>query len=245
MQIRPYLKLLKLNEFSLRSQCCPLCGFQLLLRLSKTEHAVRCAGCRAGPAHMSLGAVLKQYCADLEGARVWEMSSRGPVHRFLSRSGAALTVSEYFDDVEPGAYRDEVQCQNVEKLSYATASFDLATSTEVFEHVSDDLAGFKEVLRVLKPGGLTVFTVPIVLSEATRERARIINGELIHLLPPEYHDDHLRGSGHVLCFRTYGYDIVERLRDAGFSDVAINTDWLDKYFSFGRAVIVAKKPMQV
>jgi ubiquinone/menaquinone biosynthesis C-methylase UbiE len=32
----------------------------------------------------------------------------------------------------------------VQRLSFADASFDLCTSTEVFEHVPDDRAGLRE-----------------------------------------------------------------------------------------------------
>ena len=42
---------------------------------------------------------------------------------------------------------------------YGDASFDLCTSTEVFEHMPDDLNGFSEIRRVLRPGGRFVFTV--------------------------------------------------------------------------------------
>jgi SAM-dependent methyltransferase len=106
----------------------------------------------------------------------------------------------------------------VQRLSFGDGSFDVCTNTEVFEHVPDDLQGYREIRRVLAPGGVLLFTVPLHDAERTVERARLENGVLIHLLPPEYHEDNIRGRNKVLVYRDYGRDIVERLRTAGFSD---------------------------
>jgi SAM-dependent methyltransferase len=43
---------------------------------------------------------------------------------------------------------------------YATSSFDGVILSEVLEHIDDDVRGLREVLRVLKPGGVTAITVP-------------------------------------------------------------------------------------
>ncbi|HIA01233.1 MAG TPA: class I SAM-dependent methyltransferase [Myxococcales bacterium] len=120
------------------------------------------------------------------------MSSRGALYRFLRRRVADLTCSEYFDQVSPGQYVDGIQCQDVEQLSYPDDSFNLCTSTEVFEHVADDSKGFAEVARVLRRGGLFVFTVPMTGSEQTVERAERTADGVRHLLEPEYHGDRLR-----------------------------------------------------
>jgi hypothetical protein len=63
----------------------------------------------------------------------------------------------------------------------------------------------------------------------------------VHLEPPEYHDDHLRGRGRVLCFRTYGQDIARRLVDAGFASATVDRSAVGRFMGFGRAVIVAEK----
>jgi SAM-dependent methyltransferase len=115
------------------------------------------------------------------------------------------------------------------------------TSTEVFEHVPDDRLGFQEVYRVLRAGGRFVLTVPISDQDATVERARVRDGEIVHLLPPEYHGDRIRGLRHVLAFRNYGRDICSRLRSAGFT-AEINTITLPSYGINGASVIVCRKP---
>jgi SAM-dependent methyltransferase len=127
----------------------------------------------------------------------------------------------YSDHVRPGDYWNGVQCQDVQRLSYPSDSFDACVHSEVFEHVPDDAAGFREVYRVIKKGGVTVFTVPVFDREETVERASLVDGEIHHLLPPSYHDDQLRGR--VLAFRDYGRDIVDRLKAAGFSQVRMRS----------------------
>jgi SAM-dependent methyltransferase len=47
-----------------------------------------------------------------------------------------------------------------EKLPYDDATFDLVTALDVVEHMDDDLAGLREMRRVLRPGGLVLLFVP-------------------------------------------------------------------------------------
>ncbi|MCZ7646798.1 MAG: class I SAM-dependent methyltransferase [Planctomycetota bacterium] len=47
-----------------------------------------------------------------------------------------------------------------QKVPYADASFDLITMLDVLEHVEDDVGALQRVLRLLKPGGTLLLTVP-------------------------------------------------------------------------------------
>ena len=77
-------------------------------------------------------------------------------------------------------------CQDVTNLTFDKDSFDLVISSDVMEHVHDSWKGFEEVVRVLKPGGAYIFTIPVrlPLSPNIEVRARIDEGtwEIEHLL---------------------------------------------------------------
>lgn len=192
------------------------------MKVGNSPIQIRCVRCRSTAVTLSLISVLNEVVAGLGEKSVYELSSRGSLYAYLKRESGRLTGSEYFEDVAPGERRGGVLCQNVECLTFADESFDVCTSTEVFEHVADDSRGFSEICRVLKPGGVFVFTVPMSGQARTRERARRLpSGETEHILPPEYHGDRLRGQGRVLVYRDYGEDIVTRLKDRGFEAAEI------------------------
>jgi SAM-dependent methyltransferase len=209
------------GNLRLRIGKCPLCGWTAFTKWRANVMATRCISCRATPIAMGMGVVLAEMVPGFREKRVYELSSMGPFFRFLAREVRNLTYSEYFDDVPSGTFVGGIQCQDVQQLSFGDGSFDVCTNTEVFEHVPDDLRGFREIRRALAPGGVLLFTVPLHDTERTVERARMESGVLIHLLPPEYHEDNIRGRHKVLVYRDYGRDIVERLRAAGFHESGI------------------------
>jgi len=47
-----------------------------------------------------------------------------------------------------------------ESLPYEDGSFDLVTGLDVVEHLDDDVAGLREMRRVLRPGGRALVFVP-------------------------------------------------------------------------------------
>src|SRR5688500_1570697 len=175
----------------------------------------RCLRCLSTPLHRAMGVLIQQLQLGPDAA-VYELSSRGALCRYLRRTFPRLTVSELFDDVPAGAYKDGVQCQDVQRLTYATGAFDLVTSTEVFEHVPDDAVAFRGARRARRAVGRRRVAVPCGPAARTRERAAVRGGAVVPLATPEYPGDRLRGRGRVLAFRTYGLDIADRLHAAGF-----------------------------
>lgn len=236
---RYWWSLTNLAEFQFLKSRCPLCNSHFLVKLNNSETGVRCISCQAGVVQMSIIMAVQKHTRDLKSLNAYELSSGGPVVTFLKENTGSLTLSEYFDDVNPGEMKGGVLCQDVQALTFNDNVFDLCTSTEVFEHVPDDMRGFQEIFRILKKQGVMIFTVPINLAGATLQRAIIENNELVHLEEPEYHDDAIRGQGKVLAYRTYGTDIVAQLKKAGFEDAVIDQTFTDQLFGHGRAVIVA------
>jgi len=234
------------RELTARPSRCPRCGPTIFVRLNRSDWGVRCARCTSAPNTLSIIDSLNKHCGGPVGKTVYVLSTVGPLLNYLRSNVKRLTCSVYDERIEPGTFHNGVQCQDVQHLTFADNSFDLCIHSEVFEHVPDDRQGFREIHRVLKPGGFTVFTVPLFNTYATLERATLINGEVKHLLPPSYHDDQFRGR--VLAFRDYGHDILERLREANFTNIKLHPPFVPKGVDyvcegFARPAIVARKAL--
>ncbi len=82
--------------------------------------------------------------------------------QMLSRFGVAegVDVSVAALDFCRARGLAEVKQGAAESLPYEDAAFDLVTGLDVVEHLDDDIAGLKEMRRVLRPGGRAVLFVP-------------------------------------------------------------------------------------
>ena len=69
----------------------------------------------------------------------------------LNTEAAALARGRALGDVEVG---------RLEELPWEDGTFDLITCLDVIEHVPDDTAALAELLRVCRPGGWLLVTVP-------------------------------------------------------------------------------------
>jgi SAM-dependent methyltransferase len=100
------------------------------------------------------------------------------------------------------------------------------TTSEVLEHVPDHLRALQEFRRVLRPGGHLVLTVPFAWDrDRSLLRARLTaDGDVEHLMEPEYHGDPMSDDG-VLAFHSFGWDLLDDVRAAGFDDVCWALCW--------------------
>ncbi|MBN8728280.1 MAG: class I SAM-dependent methyltransferase [Xanthomonadales bacterium] len=220
---------------------CPFCGPSVFVRLNATEAGVRCIRCAASVVHLSIGYALREVVGDICHGDVCEFSAAGPLVDFLRRSARSFSGSEYQPELPAGASRNGVRNEDVQHLTYSDECFDLITHTEVMEHVPDDAAAFAELFRVLRPGGMMLFTVPLSSHHDTIERARLADGQIEHLLDPVYHLDPFRGGSGVLAYRDYGTDIVGRLQHAGFERIEIVVPRCRVRWAGIRPVIVAQR----
>ena len=241
---RSALAQLDTRAFAWKATRCPFCGPSLFVRLNDSDSGVRCVRCTASTVHLHMGWVLRDTIADLSICDVCELSARGPLVEYLRGHARSVAASEYFVDAVPGSSRDGIRCEDVQRLTYAEASFDLVTHTEIFEHVPEDARAFAELLRVLRPGGLSLFTVPLHEGEHTVERARIREGIIEHLHAPVHHVDPLRGGAGILAFRDYGQDILDRVLAAGFATATLVAPSRPVPWSAPRMVVVARKALE-
>ena len=115
--------------------------------------------------------------------------------------------------VQVGAYltaglnRTNVDIQlDIRTLPFAAERFDLVLSSHVLQYVEDDVAGIKEVARVLKPGGIALLPVPL-LHQRTR-RPNILDAELKmpHEPGPDYYERYRPYFEEVTLYSAADYD---------------------------------------
>lgn len=112
--------------------------------------------------------------------------------------------------------------QNLEKLTFEDDSFDIVITSDVMEHVRLDDRAHREISRVLRPGGIYIFTVPHFRNaRETFLRVQVVDPDDpsrdVYLTEKEYHGDANSEEGRALSYRSYGTEIDETLGGLGFS----------------------------
>jgi SAM-dependent methyltransferase len=186
---------------------CEWCGASL--------RSQQLAGAVVAVANEGLGTgakSLRELCDEraFRALAVAEINSASNLHQFLSKL-PNLKYSEYGGNV-PG-----VPSEDLSRLSYGDSSFDFVLTSDTLEHVPHIDTALGEIRRVLKPGGYHIFTVPVLMDRpATRRRATLSGGELVHHLPPSYHGAPQTGQADFLVFNEFGADFVGTCERAGF-----------------------------
>jgi SAM-dependent methyltransferase len=201
---------------------CNICGHDGPFRWpERPREGHVCGNCSASSRQRALlyvlGAALGQDDRPLVAwhplpeVRVLEASGRGAYSMLLAQKlrycNSAYRPNRDGDQHPWGRHAD------LERLAYPDASLDIVLAADVFEHVREDGRAFAEIHRVLRPGGLIIFTVPYEPQAETLVRVRVDGDADVELMEPEYHGS----GGRSLAYRTYGRDLPDRLRAVGFS----------------------------
>lgn len=59
------------------------------------------------------------------------------------------------------------------------------------------------------------------------------DGFVEHLLPPEYHGDPINPAQGVLCYYYFGWELLQDMGLAGFSDASVQFSWSSDYAYIG------------
>lgn len=107
-------------------------------------------------------------------------------------------------------------------LPYGDAGFDVVVAIEVFEHTRAPYLLMEEVLRILKPGGILIMSVPNVMHMASRLTYLLTGHYAMYPTPSTKLANAGRLCGHIqpLPVQYWHYG----LRFAGFSGIACMTD---------------------
>jgi len=166
----------------------------------------RCEQCQSIPKERALMTCLELYIPHWRQLKIHESSPvwSGASHKIKQQCRDYLP-SMYFSDVAPGQVKDGFRNENLESLTFEDAVYDLHVTSDVLEHVMFPKQAFQEMARTLKPGGIHIFTVPLIRkSKSSIRRAGIAEatGMIHHFEEPQYHGDHL-------VTYDWGYDIVD------------------------------------
>ncbi len=99
--------------------------------------------------------------------------------------------------------------QDMTCLTFPDSSFDLVLHSDTIEHILDYEKALSEAHRVLKPGGIQIYTVPLLHKRRTRQRISVdVSGRRTDLLPPSGHGS----EGEYPVVWEFGGDFLIRRR---------------------------------
>jgi SAM-dependent methyltransferase len=156
-----------------------------------------------------------------------------PLYQVLKRIIPSVIGSEYLGPGHKSGkrvfnwrYLQYIRHEDLTNLSFPDCQFDLVITLDVFEHIPNYRTAFAEIYRILRLGGLLVFTIPFFYEQETTRIRAVFNsdGTINHLLPPEIHGNPISGRG-SLCFQNFGWDILDELRKIGFADACAALYW--------------------
>lgn len=203
-------------------EICPICGNATHFIISDSATLLRDATCEFCGVSLRTADVinqliflltekktyntLKECINDFSNIKVLNMASFGKIHEtLLNLSG--YRFGEFFDGVKSGDFKNGIQCIDLQNIPFKNNTFDFVITEDVFEHILDYEKAFREIKRVLKPGGRHIFTVPL------HEKQKTLNREKYS---PVYHIDPLRTKG-AFVITDFGNDLIEILGKYGMS----------------------------
>jgi SAM-dependent methyltransferase len=131
------------------------------------------------------------YSGEFNDLSILQLNEIGGVGSLQKTLGNApnVTTTFYNTEYDFGKVINGFSNQDMSNLTFESNSFDLVLHSEVLEHVVDFCQAHLESIRVLKSGGVLIFTVPIQLNNAkTISRFEVDPfGELILQTPKIWH----------------------------------------------------------
>jgi Methyltransferase domain len=206
-------------------------------------NTLSCQGCKLVARMRATLHLFEERIAPTPDAEIYITEQTTLLYRQFLKRHPRLVGSEYLVDSTPRGATDPsgIRCEDLTSLTFTDARFDYLLSFEVLEHVPDYKAALRECARVLKVGGKLICTVPFHGDSRHTTRARVApDGTIEHLLPAEYHGDPVNAGG-VLCFRYFGVELLDDLKEAGFGDAFAWLYWSAElgYLGEDRVMFVA------
>jgi len=226
------------SEMCIRDRICNVCGlptYFCCVDPATARNNLFCPICRSVSRKRHVSKVLLRELFPTTGAiaripwrdgiRVLSASVKDPYYRLL-HNHPKFVFSDLVSGIPLGSrIGEQAFCQDLQALTFDSEYFDAVITEDVLEHVRDANRALREIHRVLKFGGLHVFTVPFNFDQQTIVRVDTSGPEDELLMPPEYHGDPLRGN--ILAYRTFGLDMFDLLTETGFETKVERSNYAD------------------
>jgi len=194
-----------------------------------------CVGCGLNCRLRASFALLKPILD--QNSRIWINEQTTPFYRFLSERFTRLVGSEYGGpDYESGdQISGQIRHEDCTNSSHDSNSLSVVLSFDVMEHLPDYELAIAEAFRVLTTGGVFFWSAPFDINQYdTSVRAvRLIDGSIENIQEPIFHGDPMNSSEGILCFQTFGWDVIDRMLDAGFRTAKAYLIWSEHQVILG------------
>jgi SAM-dependent methyltransferase len=170
-----------------------------------------CSKCRSESRHRILAATLQyhdefNYYNLLYKKKVIHIAPEPALQRYI----ATATQHYVAGDIAPSR-KGEKRIDLSKMPQFADDSFDTIIAIDVFEHIADDAAAFRECRRVLKYGGYLIISVPMPDHFSKTDDQSLASDA-----------DRAKFYGQHNHVRIYGKDLSERITRSGYTVVAMD-----------------------
>ena len=218
------------DECSIQQIFCPVCGSNGGIEpfSENRRESGKCLNCGAWNRQRLMALVMMRAIKHLTGDcsdnlhslslpntfKIYSAEWFGAVHKALLKLDGYSNSRYSGNQYNSGDIVEGIPHQDLTSTSYADNSLDIVMTADVLEHIPDPYLAHQEIYRVLKPGGVHIFTVPSNLnSPIDDQRAVIVDGKLINLSPPSWHGKEVDAN---LVYTVFGLEMITHLWALGF-----------------------------
>jgi SAM-dependent methyltransferase len=174
------------------------------------QQGLHCLDCHASLRSMALAVAIMR-CYGYDGLFTVFVTKRSTRRLRILEINEAGQLTQYLSRL-PGHVLGLYPEVDMLTLPYADRTFDLVVHSDTLEHVKRPVDGLAECRRVLQPGGVCAFTVPIIIDRLTSSP----NG-----LPPSYHGFPDQEQFGFQVETEYGSDAWKHVVLGGFQECQI------------------------